>query len=306
MWCGWCLCACFVEELVLALGLVVVVSVDAHGANEHGGRYWLVLATDVQQALVHDVSVVELLEPVAVFSREALGLELMRPPQVLRRTAAVRRHDGQLEVDVVVIYCIYSPTCCGASARSAASLTSPSCSPRRSPWTPTRWRPSSSYRARAVRSSCASSTRSRAARAPSTTSPSAARASSRRRSSSRRRRRAPTCKTTCFSCNAAPTTTARRHRHRQHEQQQCVHAQRREHGGRVRDEGLEAAVGGRVASTRVRQARLLELLQPNEREELLRWHRDSIIMFVFLFKFNFHPTDVCRCVCVLRVCHDDG
>ena len=72
--------------------LVVVVSVD-----EHGRRDKLGLAADEQQALVHDVSAVE--EPVAVFSREALGLELLsRLRQVPRRTAAVR----QLEVDVVV------------------------------------------------------------------------------------------------------------------------------------------------------------------------------------------------------------
>ena len=76
--------------------LVVVVSVD-----EHGRRDKLGLAADEQQALVHDVSEIE--ELVAVFSREVLGLELMRLPQVPRRTVAVRRHDGQLEVDVVVI-----------------------------------------------------------------------------------------------------------------------------------------------------------------------------------------------------------
>ena len=81
--------------------VVVVVSVDAHGAHEHGGRDGLGLAADVEQALVHDVSAVELLEPVAVVAREALGLELLRLPQVPGRTAAAHRHDGQLEVHVV-------------------------------------------------------------------------------------------------------------------------------------------------------------------------------------------------------------
>ena len=40
--------------------MAVAVSVYAHGANEHGGRDGLVLVADVQQALVHDVSAVEL------------------------------------------------------------------------------------------------------------------------------------------------------------------------------------------------------------------------------------------------------